>query len=127
VGCYGVYDADELEDVEKWHSVAPNDCNLDRVYLHEPSSSYPFGIWVDSFSGIERFCWRCGDRTLTWIVYSHMDHTYLRLCHVDLYEYSNAGFIKPRKNGSIATKGNEFTITSCPTKFAKKDKEIFGA
>lgn len=127
MGFNGVRGADELKDVEKWHSVETNDYELDRMYLHEPSPSYPFGIWVDSFSGIERICWRCGDRTITWVVYSHMDHTYLRLCHVDLYEYSNAGFIKPRKNGSIGTKGSEFTITSCPTKFSRKDKEIFGA
>jgi hypothetical protein len=116
-----------LEDLGKWHSLTPNDYDLDRVYIHEPSSSNPFGIWVDSFSGTERICWRCGDRNITWIVYSPIDHSYLRLCHLDLYEYSNAGFIKARKNGSIATKGSEFVITSCPTKFAKRDKEIFGA
>ena len=99
---------------------------LDRVYLHEPSPNYPFGIWVDTFSGADRICWRCGDQTTVWVVYSYVDHAYLRLCHVDLHEYSAAGFIKPRKNGSVQTKGSEFTISACPTKFAKKDKEVFG-
>jgi hypothetical protein len=56
-----------------------------------------------------------------------MDHTYLRLCNFDLNSYFSAGFIKARKNGSIATKGSEFTINSCPTKFAAKDKVVYGA
>ena len=104
-----------------------SDYELDRVYLLEPSSNYPNGIWVDCFSGQERICWRCGDKTIAWVVYSYMDHTYLRLCNFDLNSYFSAGFIKARKNGSIATKGSEFTINSCPTKFAAKDKVVFGA
>ena len=123
MGCYAVCRDVELEDLEKWHSVAQNKFDLDRICIYEPSSSNPFGIWFDSFSGTGLICWRCGDRTITWVVYSHVNHAYLRLCHVVLCEYSNAGFIKSRKNGSNATKGSEFTITSRPTKFAKKAKK----
>ena len=103
-----------------------NNYSIDRIYLHEPSGMFPAGIWVDVFAGVERRCWRCGDKTLVWLIYSYSDRVYLRLCNIDLLSFLDTGLIKPRKNGSIPTKESNFPITMFPTNFAKLDHEEFG-
>lgn len=103
-----------------------NEFPLDRVYLRKPSNEYLEGIWVDSVDGVERRCWRCGEKELVWVVYSFSDRVYMRLCILDLSIFTESGLIKPRSNGPIPTKDGDFPLTLFPTKYARLDREEFG-
>ncbi len=106
--------------------MSDDDYSLDRVYLQEASDTYPAGIWVDALAGVDRRCWRCGDKVIVWVIYSYTDRLYLRLCNFDLSNLLETGLIKPRKNGSIPTKDGNFPLSMFPTNFAKLDHEEFG-
>ena len=106
--------------------MSDDDDSLDRVYLLEPWGIYTEGIWVDALTGVERRCWRCGDKVVVWVVFSYTDRVYLRLCNLDLCDLLETGLIKPRKNGSIPTKDSNFPLSIFPTNFAKLDHEEFG-
>lgn len=81
---------------------------------------------MDSIDGVERRCWRCGEKELVWLVYSFSDRVYMRLCILDLSIFTESGLIKPRRNGSIPTKDGDFPLTLFPTNYARLDREEFG-
>ena len=77
----------------------------DISYIFKPAEQFPNGIYLFNTFRFESTCFRCGDKTEVWTLYSYIDRQYLRLCLFDISSYMtfSLSVFKPRKDGSIRT------------------------